>query len=150
MSDILYPDLKMVNYRKLHHRSKFKILSDILKNRFQHPEHIHKIVTKIFYYSLESDHQKDLFIIQSRDHLEKGYIFPVDLKGLGKSLAYTKLNYLSQKQNKKNKVRYKLDSKAVYFLIDKDRLFKLKKILKTEKKTVKDFFTSIIDQKINS
>jgi len=121
------------------------MLREIILDRLGYEGQLLSAATKAFYYYLEINRDSTLQLIQKNNQIEKGLIFPLDdLNKINMRIKIFKIEHSKKIQKIKNKSRFKSGTKGVHFLIDRDHLSKLDKVLKSKDIPMREFFNQAI------
>jgi hypothetical protein len=149
----LYSDLKIDEYKALHHTKKLAILRDIIFKRLAFKDEYLSVCSRILFYLLE-DEEISLLTIQKKRYLEQNIFFDksASLHQLRGTLGRLKKERLRQSNALQHKKHVKGGKKGVYVLLDSEYQKKLEMALNGSKMTLTALFTTFIDslQPINA
>jgi hypothetical protein len=149
----LYSDLKIGEYKALHHTKKLAILRDIIFKRLAFKDEYLSVCSRILFYLLE-DEKISLLTIQKKAIFRAKYFFDksASLHQLRGTLGRLKKERLRQSNALQHKKHVNEGRNGVYVLLDSEYQKKLEMALNGSKMTLTALFTTFIDslQPINA
>jgi hypothetical protein len=142
----LYSDLKIDEYKALHHTKKLSILREIIIDRLSFKNEYLSVCSRFLYYALELE-PISILTIQKKRYLENDYFFDksASLRDFRSRLGRLKKEHLRLSKALQNKKHVNEGKKGVYVLLDSDYQKKLEIALKGNKTTLTALFNNFID-----